>query len=123
MILIPIFFGVFSLLVGLLMLVRPAVVTAFLSANGGKPFLQTSAVVARLILGVSLILTAAVSKFPILISWLGWLTVVAAIVFAVIRRARFGQLISWALGISQRFGRPGGVIAALFGVFLLYAYL
>ena len=58
--------------------------------------------------------------------WLGWLLVIAAAVLALIGRNRFMRLMTWAEKFAVRLphlGRIGGVFAALFGVFLVYAYL
>jgi len=123
MIAIPIVFGVFSVLVGLLILARPSVVTRFLLANKERPFVHISAVMARLVLGAALVITATASKFPVILLWLGWLTIAAGLVMAFIGRVRFGRMLSWVERISQRFGRVGGLVAALFGLFLVYAYL
>lgn len=123
MIAIPIAFGLFSILAGLLLLIRPDLITKFLDSSKNRPFLQISAVIGRAVLGAALVLTAAVSKFPGVLLWLGWLVLVAAIVLALIGRARFVRLMSWAQKIAERFGRIGGVIAAMFGAFLVYAYV
>lgn len=123
MIAIPIAFGLFSILAGLLLLIRPDLITKFLDSSKNRPFLQISAVIGRVVLGAALVLTAAASKFPGVLLWLGWLVLVAAIVLALIGRARFVRLMSWAQKIAERFGRIGGVIAAMFGAFLVYAYV
>ena len=123
MIAIPIAFGILSILAGLLMLARPSVLTRFLVANNDRLFVHVSAVLSRLVLGAALVITATVSQFPVILFWLGWLTIVAAVVLAFVGRARFGRLISWAEKIGLRFGRVGGGLAVLFGLFLIYAYL
>jgi len=58
-----------------------------------------------------------------IIEALGWLSIIAALTFAVIGRRNFTRLMSWALSLSIPFGRFGGVFAAAFGVFLIYAFV
>jgi hypothetical protein len=54
------------------------------------------------------------------------LSILAALVFALMGSVRFRHLMSRAQKLVARypnFSRIGGVFAALFGVFLVYAYL
>jgi hypothetical protein len=39
----------------------------------------------------------------------------------IIGRANFNRLMSWALSVAPTFGRIGGLLAILFGGFLIYA--
>ena len=64
-----------------------------------------------------------ISEFPFVIEVIGWLSIVAAIFLAVIGRRNFNRLMSWALSLSKPFGRVGGVLAAAFGAFLIYAFV
>jgi hypothetical protein len=88
-----------------------------------KLVLHILAVVVRLVIGVLLIYQSNVSKFPFVIEIIGWLSIVAAIFLAVMGRHNFNRLMSWALSFLKPFGRVGGVFAAAFGAFLVYAFV
>ena len=53
----------------------------------------------------------------------GWISIVAAIILAVIGRKNFNGIMSWALSLAKPVSRIGGVIVVCFGAFLIYAFL
>ncbi len=116
-------FGALNLLAGIVIVINPEVIFGYLRNNLDKLELHILAVGVRLILGVLLIYQSNVSKFPFVIEILGWLSIVAAISLAVIGRRNFNRLMSWALSFVKPFGRVGGVLAATFGAFLIYAFV
>ena len=118
-----IIFGALTLLAGIVIVINPEVIFGFLRNNLDKLILHILAVVIRLIIGVLLIYQSNVSKFPFVIEVIGWLSIVAAIILAVMGRRNFNSLMSWALSLLKPFGRVGGVVAAAFGAFLIYAFL
>ena len=118
-----IIFGALNLLAGIVIVINPEVIFGFLRNNLDKLELHILAIVVRLVLGVLLIYQSNVSKFPFVIEIIGWLTIVAAIFLAVIGRRNFNRLMSWALSLVKSFGRVGGVLAAAFGAFLIYAFV
>ena len=118
-----IIFGALNLLAGIVIVINPEVIFGFLRNNLDKLELYILAIVVRLILGVLLIYQSNVSKFPFVIEIIGWLSIVAAIFLAVIGRRNFNRLMSWALSLVKPFGRVGGVLAAAFGAFLIYAFV
>ena len=61
--------------------------------------LHILAVVIRLVLGGLLIYFAGASKYPLIIEIIGWISIVAAVFFAVIGRNNFKRLMSWALSL------------------------
>lgn len=123
MALLIIMFGALTLLAGFIIIFNPEIIFGFLRNNLDKPALHVVAVVVRLALGVLLISQAGISRFPMIIEALGWLSIIAALTFAVIGRRNFTRLMSWALSLSIPFGRFGGVFAAAFGIFLIYAFV
>ncbi len=123
MVVIPIAFGAIIALIGLLLCVRPAWIHNFLAKYGEQSSLHIVAVISRLVLGAALVLTASMSQYPLIMYWLGWLTVMAAIGLALIGGERFARLLAWAQGLTARYGRIVGVLAIAFGVFLLRAYV
>lgn len=118
-----IIFGVLTLLAGLVIIVNPEIVFGYLKRHLEKLELQISAIVVRLVLGALLIYLTDVSKFPIVIEVLGWLSIIAAITFAVIGRNNFKRLMYWAISFQKPYGRVGGFIAVCFGGFLVYAFV
>jgi len=118
-----IIFGALTLLAGIVILINPEVIFDFLRNNLDKLVLHILAVVIRLVIGALLIYQSNISKFPLVIEVIGWLSIVAAIIIAVLGRRNFNRLMSWALSLSKPFGRVGGVLAVAFGAFLIYAFV
>ncbi|MGF1758780.1 hypothetical protein L4D76_12715 [Photobacterium sagamiensis] len=116
-------FGALILFAGIVIVINPEVIFGFLRNHLDKLILHILAVVVRLVLGVLLIHQSSVSKFPFVIEIIGWLSIAAAIIFAVIGRCHFKRLMSWALSLVKPIGRIGGVIAGAFGAFLIYAFV
>ena len=118
-----IIFGSLTCLGGIVIVVNPQIVFGLLRKNYDKIELQIVAVVLRLILGVILIDQSANSKYPLVIEIIGWLSVVAAVCFVLLGRKNFLKLMSWALSQVKSLGRIGGVIASVFGAFLIHAFI
>ncbi len=118
-----IIFGALTLLAGIVIIINPEIIFGYLRNHLGKLELHILAVVVRLVIGVLLIYQSNVSRFPLVIEILGWLSIVAALSLAVIGRRNFNRLMSWALSFTKPFGRVGGVSAVAFGAFLIYAFV
>jgi len=118
-----IIFGALTLVAGIAIVLNPEVIFGLLRNNVDKLLLHILAVVVRLVLGALLIYQSGVSKYPLAIEIIGWLSLVAAIFFVVLGRNNFKRLMSWALSLAKPFGRVGGIIAVAFGGFLVYAFL
>ncbi len=122
MIALILIFGLAMLVAGGVLAVRPGVLLAWLRPRANAGWLHGLAVVVRLLLGGLLVYAAHLSRFPLAIATLGWLALAAGLGLAVIGRARFRRLMAWALGMPESLARVGGVLAALFGAFVLYAF-
>lgn len=118
-----IIFGALTLLAGIVIVINPEIIFGFLRNNLDKLVLHILAVAVRLVIGVLLISQSNVSKFPFVIEIIGWLSIVAAIFLAVMGSRNFNRLMSWALSFLKPFGRVGGVFAAAFGAFLIFAFV
>jgi len=118
-----IIFGALTLLAGVVILINPEVIFGYLRSNLDKLVIHILAVVVRLIIGVLLINQSGLSKFPLVIEILGWLSIVAALSLAAMGRHNFHKLMSWTLTFLKPYGRVGGVFAAAFGGFLIYAFV
>ena len=118
-----IIFGAMTLLAGIVIVINPEVIYGFLRNNLDKLVLHILAVVIRLVIGALLIYQSNISKFPLVIEVIGWLSIVAAIFLSVMGRRNFNRLMSWALSLVKPIGRVGGALAAAFGAFLIYAFV
>ena len=118
-----IIFGALTLLAGIVIIINPEFIFGFLRKNLDNLVLHILAVVVRLVIGVLLIYQSNISKFPLVIEIIGWLSIVAAIIIAIMGRRNFNRLMSWALSLSKPLGRVGGVLAVAFGAFLIYAFV
>ena len=118
-----IIFGAATLVAGLIILINPEIVFGPIRRNFESVNLHILAVVMRLIIGAALIIFAPGSRFPTVLLILGWVSIAAATILALMGRTNFKRLMSWALGLIDSFGRIAGVFAALFGGFLIYAVI
>ena len=121
--LIIVLFGAATLVAGLIILIKPEIVFGPIRRNFESPKLHIMAVVMRIIIGGALITYAGASRFPTVILTLGWVSIAAATILALIGRTNFKRLMSWALGLTDSFGRFAGIFAALLGGFLIYAVI
>ena len=118
-------FSVLALCVlGLILLVSPALLLDYIRAQMGVPGFRVFAVLVRLLLGVALIVLAAESRYPTLILVIGTLSLVAGIVLAVLPRAAFLSLFTRLIDMMGPAGaRLGGVLLFPLAWFLVYALL
>lgn len=123
MVLIIIIFGALTLLAGMVILINPDIIFGLLRKNLDNIALHILAVVVRLVLGVLLIYYSELSRFPLVMEIIGWISIAAAITFAVIGRKNFHRLMSWALNVMKPVARIGGIIAMVFGGFIIYAFV
>ena len=123
MTILVILFGVLTLLAGVVISINPEYIFGFLRKHYERIELYILAIGVRLLLGVLLIYLSGISRFPLAIEIIGWLSVIAALVLLVIGRARFNRLMRWALSLVKPLGRVGGVMAMAVGAFLIYAFV
>jgi hypothetical protein len=118
-----IIFGALTLLAGMIILINPEVIFGYLRNNIDTLAIHIIAVVVRLIIGVLLLNQSSLSKFPLVIEILGWLSIIAALSLAVMGRHNFHRLMSWALTFLKPYGRVAGIFATVFGGFLIYNFV
>ena len=123
MTLIIIIFGVLTLLSGIFIFLEPEVIFGYLKKHIDKVGLHFMAVALRFFLGALFISQSDVSRYPLVIEILGWLSIAAAIFLMVIGRDIFKRIMTWALSLEKPFVRAGGIVAAGFGTFLVYAFM
>lgn len=120
---IIVLFGLLTLLAGMIILIRPEIIFGALEKNIEYLWVHVTAVGVRLALGTLLLLSANESKFPTIITVLGWMSIAAAVTFVLIGRQRFIGLMNMAFSLLKPYGRVGGIFAAAFGGFIVYAFL
>lgn len=118
-----IIFGSLILIAGFFLLINPGSIFGFLRDNIDNSAIHVIAVVVRLIMGALLVTQSDLSRFPLGIEVLGWVFIVAGITLAVIGRNKFRYLMSWVLKNMKPFGRLAGLLAIVFGGFLVYAFV
>ena len=120
---IILFFGVLLVVAGLMLLLKPGSIIGFLGRNKDSTGIHVMAVVARLLLGGVLFVYSDQSGFPLTFKILGGITLVAAVVLAVMGRSNFRKLMAWAMGLADKIGRLAGIAAIALGGFLVYAVI
>ena len=81
------------------------------------------AVIVRLVLGVSLIVVAPESRFPLAFLVLGWFTIVAAVGLVAIGQQRVRGIIAWTGRFSASIFRLWLLVGMAFAGFLIYGVL
>jgi len=116
-------FGVLLVFAGFLLILNSDFFFRFLNKNVEKLWIYVAAVIVRIIFGGILIYSSSYSKFPLVISILGWMIVIAAVILLVIGRKNFEKLVLWVISVFKPYGRIGGLFSVGFGSFLIYAFI
>ena len=114
-------FAVLIMGFGLAILAKPKVILALTSHYSGSLVLYIAAILARLLVGVALLLYADQSKFPLVLTILGWLFIAGALSIAAIGRNRLKKFIEWAVNFMMPYARVTGILAVCLGGFIVYA--
>ena len=115
--------GALLFLTGITLMINPARLYGFMKNNADKLMLHIFAIAVRLALGLLLVYNADDSKYPLAIEIIGWISILAAVILAVIGRTHFKRLLYWALSLKDMFAGIAGAITLCFGAFLLYSFL
>jgi hypothetical protein len=115
-------FGALMAIAGIVIMIRPGAIVGLLAKYSAELSLHVLAVLVRLVLGVLLVYLAGQSKYPTVIAVIGWLSIIAAVVFALMGRNNFKRLMAWALIVARSMARLAGILAVCFGTFLAYAF-
>ena len=79
------------------------------------------AVIARLLLGAALIISAPDSRFPLTFEILGWIAIAAAVIVLLLGRERLRNFLGWFERFSRTAIRLWLLFGVAFGAFLIYA--
>lgn len=96
-----------------------ALVRGIMGQQGGIQ----GAVLVRLILGLALLIAAPASRYPSLLTYLGWLALIAAAGLGLMGRARLLRFVGWFDNMSVTAVRLWLVVGIVFGAFLIHALL
>ena len=115
-------FGILMGLLGISLLIKPEFLIGWIENNMETTPLYISAIVVRLVFGVLFLATAKESRYPVVFKALGYLFVLAAIVFVFIGQERFIDFISSVIPHVNPYARIVSVLVIAFGGFLVYAF-
>jgi hypothetical protein len=83
---VVIFFGIFFILVGILMLIKPAKARQILRKAGSTNFINYAEITLRMIPAIGLIVYADFSKYPEIFKILGWFMLGTSLVLYIVPR-------------------------------------
>ncbi len=116
-------FGALITVAGIILLVKPEIILDLIMNHADNPLMYGVAIVMRLVLGLLMLTYASFSRFPKTLIFIGWIAVIASVIFAWMGRYRFTKMMRWIAVEIRPYGRAGGGFALVFGLFLLYAFL
>lgn len=116
-----ILFGLFIVAASFYLVLRPNEFSDLMLRHAGDRWLHVLAAAARIGLGIVLILHAPATRFPLTLTVLGWIALVAGIILVLMPPSVFHKLIRWVFDRLGSYARAAGVLAFLFGAFLIYA--
>jgi hypothetical protein len=114
-------FGALLIVGGLILLIKPAYLVGLLQPYTEELALYVLAISVRLVFGAALVLVAEFSKFPVMLSALGYITLLAVVVLVAMGHARFKRLMAWALNHAMKYAWASGLFVLLLGIFIIYA--
>lgn len=83
---VVIFFGIFIIFIGLVMLINPIKARNILRKAGSTNFINYTEITLRLIPAIALILCSELSKFPIAFKIFGWIMLITSLILYVVPR-------------------------------------
>ena len=115
-------FGLLMLLTGISLLINPEIIIGWIEENMENTSLYIFAIVVRLVLGILFIAAAKESKYPGVIKFLGYLFIMAAIIFIFIGHESFQDFLSSLIPDIKPYAHLSGLFVMAFGGFLIYAF-
>ncbi len=115
--------GLLLVVASTVILVKPNLVFGYLLNHIEKYYIYWSAIVARLLIGLLLISLSSESLFPLITRILGFITLGVGAVLLMIGKENFQNLGKKVLNMAEPFGRIGGILGLVFGLFLIHAFI
>ena len=121
---IVLFFAVFFISSGFLMLLNPKKALQILRKAGSTNFINYAEITIRMIPATALILYADFSKYPDFFKILGWFMLVTSfILYFIPRKLHHAYSLKWAALIKPFYFQLISPFAVLFGLTLVYCVL
>ena len=121
---IVIFFGVFLIGVGFMMLLKPAKAREYLRQAGSTNLINYTEITIRMIPAAGLVLYSEYSKFPEILKYLGWFMIVTSLVlYFVPRRIHHRYALMCADILTPQLIRVISPFSMLFGIGIIYSVL
>ncbi len=115
-------FGLLMLLIGVSLLIKPEILIGWIENNMENTTLYISAIVIRLVFGILFLIAAKQSKYPGVFKFLGYLFIIAAIIFISIGQESFQDFISSIIPNVKPYAPVIGLLVIAFGGFIIYAF-
>lgn len=116
-------FGIFLIISGIILIIRPGLIIGQLIKHQDSFSLHFWAVSLRIGIGVACIAGAIETKYPLIMLFFGWLSIISALALGVMGRKSFKHLINWTIRMTSWFQRLMGFLAFLLGFFFIYAVI
>lgn len=104
------------------MLINPEIIFGWLEDNMESTSLYIAAIVVRLVVGILFIIAAKESKYPGVIKFMGYLALIAAVIFIFIGQESFQDFFSALIPEIKPYASLTGLIDMAIGGFLIYAF-
>ncbi len=115
-------FGILMLLSGISLLIKQEIIIGWIENNMVNTSLYISAIVARLVFGISFIVAAQESIYPGVIKFIAYMFIVEAIIYILIGQENFQDFITSLIPHVKPFASVSGLLSIAFGGFLIYAF-
>ena len=109
-------------LFGILIIINPETFFGWIENNRTNTMFYYSVIAGRLVFGILFIIAAKYSKYPNLIKFLGYVAIIAAIIFIFIGHNGFQDFLSSMIPSAKPFGPGVGLFGIALGSFLIYAF-
>ena len=117
------FFGIAVSVLSVWAIFVPERLRKLISAITDRALGYYVAAAVRLLLGITLIIAAPDSRFPVIFEIIGWLTIVAAVILLLIGQGQQRKLAAWFDRFPEMAIRRWLVLGVAFGAFLAYGVL
>ena len=114
--------GLLLLVSGATLIINPDAIFNWIMGNVESTGLYAAAIIARLVLGSILVIAAKESRFPTAIKIIGYISIIAALIFLFLGKARFQSFLSDIIPALIPFALLFALISIAIGGFLIYAF-
>lgn len=118
---IVIFFGVFIIIIGFVMLINPIKARNILRRAGSTNFINYAEITLRFIPAIALVLCSEISKFPLAFKIFGWIMIITSLILYIVPRKIHHKFSSKSADILEPlYFQLISPFAFLFGGLILY---